>query len=157
MPNTLYIIFIIITIRLLKKDASAYKLVGFANKISYLFLVINILAILLNVFGRVTLARTLMNDEKLSKGISKLLAFLTIALWLIVFTGNVNVYTVLYEIIMYILFDIRKIGSTSFTFGNLLLFFVVIYLSTLAQRYVGYMMGQSNAVRELACYLVYVI
>ncbi|MEJ1237266.1 mechanosensitive ion channel domain-containing protein [Chryseolinea sp. T2] len=71
----------------------------------------------------------------------KPLLWVVVIMWLIVFTSNLNIYDNLFTRISDFLNEPRFIGSTSFTFGSILLFFVIIWLAHFLQRYVGYLLG----------------
>ncbi|WP_460502726.1 mechanosensitive ion channel family protein, partial [Hymenobacter agri] len=75
----------------------------------------------------------------------RLLTLLAGALWLVVFTSNLNAYNAIYGFLEHVLTAPHTIGSTVFTFGNVLLFFLILYISTLLQRYVGYFFGEVGA------------
>ncbi|MBL4679083.1 MAG: mechanosensitive ion channel [Mucilaginibacter sp.] len=165
-----------------------FSLISQVKKVSYVLLVVNILCIILNITGRVTLARMLsagailgfiqiislsifsktmqsglllqacvtnlnnhgsgnVDRDKLNKRILSLLNFIVAAAWLIVFTSNMNVYRAIYESVDQFLFQVRTVGSTTFTIGNILLFFVVIFLSVQAQRHVGLVLGDHSSQR----------
>ncbi|UKT65010.1 mechanosensitive ion channel family protein [Pedobacter mucosus] len=157
----------------------------FTRMTGYLFLIINLLAVLLNITGRVTLAKmytgagligfiqitglsifmnavktsftlhvhtlsvenngsSLINYEKLNTSLSRFLSFIVFILWTMVFLSNINLYTPFMDLLGNLLFKERLVGSTSITIGNVLMFFLVIYLSSLAQKYVGYFFGENQ-------------
>jgi potassium efflux system protein len=62
-------------------------------------------------------------------------------IWCIVFTMNLNIYHTIYEGFSEFLGEPRTIGKTPFTFGGVLLFFVIIWLAHFLQRYIGYFLG----------------
>ncbi|HEX8507159.1 MAG TPA: mechanosensitive ion channel domain-containing protein [Hymenobacter sp.] len=72
----------------------------------------------------------------------RLLTVLAGALWLVVFTSNLNLYGVIYGIFEHFLTAPRVLGSTEFTYGNILLFFLILYISAQLQRYIGYFFGE---------------
>jgi potassium efflux system protein len=65
-------------------------------------------------------------------------------LWLIVLTTNLNLYTAAYSSVVSILQAPRNIGSASFTFGGIALFFMIIWLAHLLQKYIGYFFGDTG-------------
>ncbi len=71
----------------------------------------------------------------------QLTAFL---LWLIVFTTNLNLYTSLFNALVDLLHSPRKMGSINFTFGNVLMVFVIIWVAHLLQRFIGYFFGETG-------------
>jgi potassium efflux system protein len=168
-----------------RKKGVELELSRFAKQVSIIFLLLNIVAIVLNITGRVTLAKvltnaaifgfiqiialsmftniiktafllqvhtasiinngsSLINYEKLNTSVSKVLSIIVVILWIVVFTSNLNIYNAIVEGLGEFLFQVRTVGSTSFTIGNILLFFLVIYLSSLAQKYVGYIFGENQ-------------
>ncbi|MGC3944633.1 MAG: mechanosensitive ion channel [Chryseolinea sp.] len=71
----------------------------------------------------------------------KPLLWVVVIMWLIVFTSNLNLYDNLFAKVSDFLNESRFIGSTSFTFGSILLFFIIIWFAHFLQRYVGYLLG----------------
>lgn len=70
--------------------------------------------------------------------------FLVFVLWLIVFATNLNVYTSLLNWMSNFLGTSRHVGNASFTLGGILLFFMIIWIAHLLQRYVGYFFGHTD-------------
>jgi small-conductance mechanosensitive channel len=71
----------------------------------------------------------------------KPLLWVVVVMWLIVFTSNLNLYDNLFMRVSEFLNEPRFVGSISFTFGSILLFFLIIWLAHFLQRYVGYLLG----------------
>ncbi|HTF20581.1 MAG TPA: mechanosensitive ion channel domain-containing protein, partial [Chryseolinea sp.] len=71
----------------------------------------------------------------------KPLLWVVVVMWLIVFTSNLNLYDNLYIRITEFLNEPRYVGSISFSFGSILLFFLIIWFAHFLQRYVGYVLG----------------
>ncbi len=82
--------------------------------------------------------------EKVRAGLHKILVALAVVLWLMVFTTNLNIYNELYNGISSLITATRKIGNTSFTLGNILLFFVILLISNFLQKYIGYFFGETD-------------
>ncbi|GAB3852156.1 hypothetical protein GCM10028822_19550 [Hymenobacter terrigena] len=80
--------------------------------------------------------------DKIEPQLMRLLTVLAGALWLVVFTSNLNLYNAIYGFFAQALTAPHTIGSTEFTFGNILLFFLILYVSALLQRYIGYFFGE---------------
>lgn len=76
--------------------------------------------------------------------------FLVVILWLIVFTTNLNVYTVVLNGLIEILQADRNIGNATFTIGGILLFFLIIWIAHLLQKYVGYFFGDAGLDEEIS-------
>jgi len=72
------------------------------------------------------------------------LSGLCLVLWLIVFTTNINVYDAVYKAIDHFLEAKRNIGSTGFSYGSIVVFFVIIYAANFIQKNIGYVWGRSN-------------
>lgn len=79
--------------------------------------------------------------DKIEPQLMRLLTVLAGALWLVVFTSNLNIYNVIYGVFDHLLTTPHLLGSTEFTYGNILLFFLILYISALLQRYIGYFFG----------------
>jgi potassium efflux system protein len=71
----------------------------------------------------------------------KPLLAVALLMWFIVFATNLNTYNTIYEAMSDFLGTPRTIGETSFTFGSILLFVIIIWLAHFFQRYVGYFFG----------------
>ncbi len=69
---------------------------------------------------------------------------LSVLLWLIVFATNLNIYTSVSSGLFSFLRAGRKIGSAEFTFGGVILFFGIIWIAHLLQKYVGYFFGDTG-------------
>lgn len=85
-----------------------------------------------------------MDFQPVLNGFRKPLLFLVVVLWLIVFTTNLNVYTTVLTALTDFLNTSRAIGNASFTVGGVLLFFLIIWIAHLLQRYVGYFFGDTG-------------
>ncbi|GAB3882984.1 mechanosensitive ion channel family protein [Spirosoma agri] len=153
--------------------------------VSKLCLALQVLAILLNIFGRITLAKTFtitavvgliqltslgvfieivlealelqikisacseglfsrVNVNHTRRSFKKGLAFVAISLWLLVFFINLGVADSLFNLAYQFLSRPRSFGSISFTLSNVLSFSVIIYLSSLLQRNIGLLFGESQ-------------
>jgi len=77
----------------------------------------------------------------IAENFRKPLLAVVLLIWCIVFATNLNVYHPLYDGVSEFLNEPRTIGNTPFTFGGVLLFFVIIWLAHFFQRYVGYFLG----------------
>lgn len=78
------------------------------------------------------------------KSFGRPILLVVILQWLIVFTTNLNIYTAVYDWVVDFLKEPREIGSASFTFGGIVLFFMIIWLAHLLQKYVGYFFGDAG-------------
>lgn len=76
------------------------------------------------------------------------LLVIVVILWAIVFTTQLSVYTALYDAMDAFLTTDRSIGSTTFTLGSIALFFSIIWVAHLLQRYIGYFMGDTGEDEE---------
>jgi potassium efflux system protein len=154
--------------------------------VSILYLVCNVLAILCNVYGRLTLSKILSTSaifglvqiiglavfvnslmeafslqaavskmesagttmtlfySKIHKGLYRLLLFLSTLTWVIVFATNLDLFDPAYGVITRWLESPRAVGSISFRLGNILIFVLIIYISNVLQKYLGYLFGQQD-------------
>ncbi|MBD2756729.1 mechanosensitive ion channel family protein [Spirosoma validum] len=153
--------------------------------ISKLYLVLIVLAIVLNILGRISLAKTfgitavigliqitglgvfievvleaLELQIKLSASSEGLfsrvnvrhtrwsfkrgLAFIAIAIWLLVFFINLGIADSVFNFLYQILTRPRSFGSISFTLSNVLAFSIILYLSSLLQKNIGLFFGESQ-------------
>ena len=84
------------------------------------------------------------NFEKIRKLLKNVAMTLSGIIWIIVFTISLNIYNFLYDWTFEFLTKERKIGSTGFEIGNILLFIAIIYISNLLQHGVGSLYGKEN-------------
>jgi potassium-dependent mechanosensitive channel len=156
-----------------------------ARLVTLLYLLLQGLAIVFNIIGRISLAKTVgitavisliqlaglglfievvlqalelqitisacskglfsrVNVSHVRRSFKKGLVFIAVALWLIVFFINLGVADEVYSLISHILTRPRSFGSISFTLNNVLSFSVVIYLSSLLQKNIGLLFGESS-------------
>ncbi|WP_375417146.1 mechanosensitive ion channel family protein [uncultured Hymenobacter sp.] len=80
--------------------------------------------------------------DKIGAQLLRLLTVVAGGLWLVVFTSNLNLHSLLYASLAHLLAAPHLLGSTEFTFGNILLFFLILYVATQLQQYVGYFFGE---------------
>lgn len=69
--------------------------------------------------------------------------FATLA-WLMLIARNLYVYDNIYDAISAFLVTDRKIGNTTFTFGSVIVFLLVIWVSTVISQMIAYMFGDSG-------------
>ena len=153
--------------------------------VGILYIVMNVIAILSNAAGRLTLAKILtsagiiaitqiiglfilvpilteafyiqMKSRRLSGGMTQkfnydeiqkslygLLAIGAVTFWLITLATNLEIYTYILSILDMVLNTHRKVGSTSFTIGNILSFIFILYIVSILQKYVGYFFGETD-------------
>lgn len=186
----LNILSVVFGIRFLKKMKDNLHLRGFLHFVIVLHNVMNILSLVLNVFGRYTLAQLLgttaifafmqaiglavfgkicieaillqVSTSRIKRGLTvdfdysemlisfrRVILVVTIVLWLIVFITNLNIASVVYNGLSDFLLEPRHIGDASFTLGGVLLFFAIIWLAHILQRYVGYFFGDAQGDEEV--------
>ncbi|GAO45144.1 mechanosensitive ion channel family protein [Flavihumibacter petaseus] len=158
---------------------------GFLRFVILLHNVMNALAILCNVTGRLSLAQILGNaaifsftqavglaifgkiciesillqiegsrarqgiktkysPQAVLDGFKNPLLLLVVILWLIVFFTNLNLFTAISEGFTNVMRTTRQIGNAAFTIGGVLLFFGIIWIAHLLQKYVGYFFGDTG-------------
>jgi potassium efflux system protein len=170
---------------LLLRIRRAAKLLRFVVPITGVFVVLNLLAVVCNIFGRLSLAKmcstaaifgltqgiglavfielfteafhlqmlashlkggrtTHFDYAKSSAHLLRLLTGVAGGLWLLVFASNLNLHDTLYSGLSALLTTSRQLGSTEFTLGNIVLFFLIIFVSAQLQQYIGYFFGDVN-------------
>jgi potassium efflux system protein len=154
--------------------------------VSILYLIMNLIAILCNLSGRLSLAKIFSTTaifglvhiialsvfidcvlevldlqavviktrnvpnrspavyEKMQKGLFRLLIAFAVLTWLIVFAINMNIYDPVYNQLDKILNTSKSFGSISFRLGNVLIFVIIVYVSNLLQKYIGYLFGSTD-------------
>lgn len=158
---------------------------GFLRFVIILHNVMNVVSVLCNIGGRVSLAQILgssaifsftqaiglavfskicmeaillqivasrlrrnnagqLNYQPVLDGFRRPILVLVVILWLIVFATNLNIYTSALSVLSDILTTPRHIGNAAFTIGGVLLFFFIIWIAHLLQKYVGYFFGDTG-------------
>lgn len=161
------------------------RLAAFVLPVVVLFVVLNGLAALCNMTGRLSMAKLLsssailglteiialsvfvrllteafhlqmqrsrlasgatarFNFQKIERALRLVLSVVVCGLWLMNFTSNLNVFRPLYHFLELVFTTPHYIGSITFTLGNIALFFAIIYISVLLQRFVGYFFGETD-------------
>jgi small-conductance mechanosensitive channel len=87
--------------------------------------------------------------KRVLNSFGRLVLVIVVLLWLIVFTTNLNIYTTLLNGLNEILSAPRHLGNASFTLGGILLFFFIIWIAHLLQKYVGYFFGDTGEDEEI--------
>lgn len=82
--------------------------------------------------------------EKMQKGLFRVLIVFAVFTWLIVFAINMNIYDPVYSRLDKILNTSKSFGSINFRLGNVLIFVIIVYLSNLLQKYIGYLFGATD-------------
>ncbi len=79
-----------------------------------------------------------------SKSIYRFAAALSILLWLIVFTTNLNIFDAISDFLTSVFNDPRTVGSFSFTLGEIALFLGIIWIANFLQRYITFFFGDTG-------------
>lgn len=173
---------ILLSVIFLRNLPPNLQLRRFISFVLVLHLAMNGLAILFNLFGRITLCQMLgftsifaltqviglsalvgiliealllqiqtsrvrshldssFDHTQIAYDFRKPLLWVVVSMWIIVFTTNLNLYDNLFARISEFLNESRFVGSISFSFGSILLFFLIIWMAHFLQRYVGYVLG----------------
>lgn len=158
------------------------KILAFA---AFLYTIFNLLALLCNLFGRITLMQILssaavytfietlalvvfqktitealllqiqssrirkdytetLNYIPVVKVISRAGIFCSVAIWLVVFITNLNLFHLLLESLGAFLKTPRVIGSFSFTYSGSILFLAIIWIANFLQKYIAYFFGDTG-------------
>eukprot|EP01132_Coremiostelium_polycephalum_P020248 gene20248-24061_t len=164
----------------LKEEVGLPVLFRLAN---WIFIVFNFLALVFNLFGRVSLANTLsltamitltqiiilsvflkitieiillqiysirikrgieniFDFESLSRNLRKPFLLLIISMWVIVVAANLNTWEALRGVLSDLLGKAITIGNITFSMGSVLLFFIIVWIAHLLQKYVAYFFGE---------------
>ena len=131
----------------LAKILTASAVIGLAQIIG-LFALVNILveAFYLQMqSSRIAGGMTVkFNYAGIRKELYALLTGVVLILWLITFLTNLEIYNAVLAILDTIFNTPRAIGSTTFTFGNILTFGLILYVVSVLQKYVGYFFGETE-------------
>ncbi|WP_205511562.1 mechanosensitive ion channel domain-containing protein, partial [Longitalea arenae] len=180
--NVLSVVFGILFLSQMQQHLPARRFLRFVINLHN---IMNVVSVLCNVFGRVSLAQILgssaifaftqaiglavfskicmeaillqivssrlrrnvkgrLNYQPVLTGFRRPILFLVIILWLIVFATNLNIYTSALSVLGEFLAHSRSIGNATFTLGGVLLFFFIIWIAHLLQKYVGYFFGDTG-------------
>ncbi|HEX8017529.1 MAG TPA: mechanosensitive ion channel domain-containing protein [Flavobacterium sp.] len=156
---------------------------GFFKWATVIFIGLNGLSILYNLFGRVSLSNMLsltafisltqivalsvllkiileiiilqiytirikrgfekiFDHESLSDTLKKPFIIVISYMWLVVIASNLNIWEALRSSLGSLLSHPNTIGSITFTLGNIVLFFIIIWVAHLLQKYVAYFFGE---------------
>lgn len=156
---------------------------GFFKWASIIFIGLNGLSILYNIFGRVSLSNMLsltafisltqivalsvllkiileiillqIYTTRIKRGIEKIFDYENVSdtlkkpfiiiisyMWLIVIASNLNIWESLRSSLGTLLSRPNTIGSITFTLGNIVLFFIIVWAAHLLQNYVAYFFGE---------------
>jgi small-conductance mechanosensitive channel len=85
-----------------------------------------------------------LNYDKILKTVKRFLSYIMVVLWVIIFASNLGVYSNMYTAIEAFLLKERNFGSLIYSLGDVLLFFIILYISNIFQKYVGYFFGASD-------------
>jgi potassium efflux system protein len=162
---------------------------GFFKWASIIFIGLNGLSILYNLFGRVSLSNMLsltafisltqivalsvllkiileiiilqiyttrikrgfekiFDHESLSDTLKKPFIIVISYMWLVVIASNLNIWESLRSSLGNLLSHPNTIGSITFTLGNIVLFFIIIWIAHLLQKYVAYFFGEIDDENE---------
>jgi len=171
--------------RLYQKMKQAKFEKRFIKPVVIIYVILNILSILLNIFGRISLSKSFnltainsliqimslavfiqvvleamelqikvsscsngffsrLNLSRVRNTFTRMLSFLSVVLWLLVFAININIIDALVDFSQQILIRPRTFGSVTFTFGNVLFFAVIIFISNQLQKHIGILFGENE-------------
>ncbi|MCV2487577.1 mechanosensitive ion channel [Flavobacterium sp. SH_e] len=184
--NILGIRYGLVQIKTLKEEL---YIKGFFKWASIIFIGLNGLSILYNLFGRVSLSNMLsltafisltqivalsvllkiileiillqIYTTRVKRGIEKMFDYESLSdnlkkpfiivisyMWLIVIASNLNIWESLRGSLTKLLSHPNTIGSITFTLGNIVLFFIIIWAAHLLQKYVAYFFGEIDDENE---------
>ncbi|RYJ36663.1 Mechanosensitive ion channel MscS [Flavobacterium anhuiense] len=184
--NILGIRYGLVQIKTLKEEL---YIKGFFKWASIIFIGLNVLSILYNLFGRVSLSNMLsltafisltqivalsvllkiileiillqIYTTRVKRGIEKMFDYESLSdtlkrpfiivisyMWLIVIASNLNIWESLRAALTKLLSHPNTIGSITFTLGNIVLFFIIIWAAHLLQKYVAYFFGEIDDENE---------
>jgi len=162
---------------------------GFFKWATILFIGLNVLSILHNIFGRVSISNMLsltafisltqivalsvllkiileiiilqIYTTRIKRGIEKIFDYEHLSetlkkpfiivisyMWVVVIASNLNVWESLRTSLASLMSHPNTIGSITFTLGNIVLFFIIIWVAHLLQKYVAYFFGEIDDENE---------
>jgi len=75
---------------------------------------------------------------------AKMLSFLSVILWLMVFAINLNIIDAIVNLLQMLLLKPRTFGNITFSLSNVLFFAVILYISNQLQKNIGILFGESD-------------
>ncbi|MEO9144647.1 MAG: mechanosensitive ion channel domain-containing protein [Ginsengibacter sp.] len=177
--NGISFLFGLYALLIFRKQVFRYRIL---TVVATLYTFLNALAVLCNLFGRVTLMqvfsstgtyafiqtvalvvfvgsvtealllqiqasrvrrdyKTSFDHDQIAKGVSKMIIFWAVIIWIVVFLTNLNLYNILSEKITKVFITPRVIGNFSFTLGGIILFLVIMWTANFLQKYIAYFFG----------------
>ena len=88
------------------------------------------------------------DHESLSETLKKPFIIVISYMWILVIAANLNIWESLRAGLGTLLSHPNKIGSITFTLGNIVLFFIIIWVAHLLQNYVAYFFGEIDDENE---------
>jgi potassium efflux system protein len=88
------------------------------------------------------------DHEHLSDALKKPFIIVIIYMWVVVIASNLNIWESLRTSLGSLLSHPNTIGSITFTLGNIVLFFIIIWTAHLLQKYVAYFFGEIDDENE---------
>ena len=85
-----------------------------------------------------------LNYQNIEGRLRGILIFLVAIFWIINLTQNLNLYDSAYNTTSTLLNTERAVGSTTFTFGSVVVFFLIIWVANFLQKYIGYFFGDTG-------------
>jgi len=82
-------------------------------------------------------------DKRIKRNLGILFMVLTIIFWFISFTDNLNIFSPIYEGVYSFLGVPRQIGSITFAYGNVILFFLIITIANFIQKFLSFFFGEN--------------
>jgi potassium efflux system protein len=172
-------------VRLYRRIQTAQIHRRFIKPVIGIYLVLNVLAILFNCLGRVSLAKiysvtaiigliqvislavfvqvltdalelqikvsscngglfTRIDLTKARNAFKKVLAVVSVVLWLLVFLINLSIAGGVFAFFQQVLSRTRTFGSVNFTLSNVLFFALILYVSNILQKYIGILFGETS-------------
>ncbi|MWB96811.1 mechanosensitive ion channel [Flavobacterium sp. GA093] len=88
------------------------------------------------------------DHESLSNTLKRPFILVIIYMWIVVIASNLNIWESLRTSFTSLLTHPNTIGSITFTLGNIVLFFIIIWIAHLLQKYVAYFFGEIDDENE---------
>jgi potassium-dependent mechanosensitive channel len=85
-----------------------------------------------------------LNYENVQSHLLRILTIIAGLFWFINLVQNLNLYDTVYNGVSDFLDTERNIGSASFSFGSILIFFFIVWLANILQKYIGYFFGDTG-------------
>lgn len=135
------------TIAKVLNTGANYGMIEALNLLIFVEIIIDALYLTLEANKKSSRLTAFFEFKGMEMKMRKALGFFASLVWLVVFAQNIHVYDAIFGNISEILFKVRTIGSLEFTLKSIVIFLIIIWLSTLVAQMVSFISSGTNEVK----------